>query len=67
MDELNLECYHSLTPPQVHVENINVTDLFLIYSDDDLLSDDEDVERLKETLRSECISDSGIQRLLISD
>ena len=53
-DEQNMECYNSPTPPQVPVENINVTDLFLIHSDDDLLADTEDVERLKRMLRGEC-------------
>lgn len=52
----NEECYGSQTPPTVHVENINVTELFLIHSDDDLLADTEDVERLKRTLRGEWAS-----------
>ena len=52
-DEQNLECYYSPTPPLVPVENINVTELLLFHSEDDLLADDEDVERLKRTLRGE--------------
>ena len=51
----NIECYGNPVPPQVPVENINIPDLFLFHSDDDLLADTEDVERLKRTLRGKSI------------
>jgi len=47
----NMLCYGSLTPPEIPFENINVTDLYLLNSLDDLLADLKDVERLKNKLK----------------
>lgn len=47
----NLECYNSVTPPRVPLENITINDLHLLNSLNDLLADPRDIEKLKESLK----------------
>lgn len=49
--EQNLECWNSVTPPRVPLENITVNDLHLFNSLNDLLADPKDVDRLKAALK----------------
>ena len=47
----NLECYNSVTPPRVPLENITISDMHLFNSLNDLLADPKDVEKLKAALK----------------
>ena len=54
-DKHNLECYNSVKPVEVQIENINIKDLYLFSSFSDLLADRKDVERLKQNLKGKHI------------
>ena len=47
----NLECYNSVRPPRVPLENITESDLFLFNSLNDLMGDPKDVKKLKAALK----------------
>lgn len=47
----NIECYNSVKPPLIPLENIKMEDLYLFNSLNDIFSTPEDVEKLKKTLR----------------
>ena len=53
--EQNMECYNSLTPPRIPLENLNITDMYLFHSMADLLADPKDVEKLKKALKGKHI------------
>lgn len=49
--ETNQECYNQTSPPKVPLENITLRDVYLFSSQNDLLADPDDVERLKKALK----------------
>lgn len=49
--ETNMLCYNQTTPPVVPLENITLNDIHLFSSQNDLMADPVDVEKLKNALK----------------
>ena len=49
--EINMECYNTVAPPRVPLENIIQSDMYLFSAQNDLMADPKDVDKLKAALK----------------